>query len=125
MPTLSKLLAVYNLVPPVDTFALPHEGKNNASIGIHTGAGDRILKIYTPAHDAVSIDYEHRILTWLASTTLSFEVPVPLPMRDGTLLDRRHDQMASLTTYLPGEQLDPRVPAQIELLGAALGELQA
>ena len=75
--------------------------------------------------DPASIDYEHRLLAWLADAGLSFDVPMPIAARNGALLVHGPHGPMSLARLLPGERLDACALDQIELLGATLGELQA
>lgn len=121
----AAMLDAYDLVPPVELYALPEEGKNNQSIGVHTGAGDFILKRYTAYGDTASIHYEHRLLLWLAEANLSFAVPAPVRMRSGETLHVTPNGRRSLAPYLPGARLDPADLLQVESFAAALGELQA
>jgi Ser/Thr protein kinase RdoA (MazF antagonist) len=81
----AALQAAYGLVSPVTTFVLEHAGLNNVNTGIRTGAGDFVLRVHDSLsyQDPASIDYEHRVLAWLATQGLSFAVPVPLGTRDG------------------------------------------
>jgi hypothetical protein len=39
-------LAEDDLTPPISAYALPGQGINNHTVGIHTGAGDFIWKLY-------------------------------------------------------------------------------
>lgn len=120
-------LAAYDLVPPVESCTLSDEGLNNAHAGIRTGAGDFVVRSYTSLSydDPASIHYEHRLLAWLAGRELSFAVPAPVPARDGALLWYGPHAWMSLSAWLPGARLDPRRLDHLELLGAAVGELQA
>ncbi len=123
----AELLASYDLVPPVELAALPHEGKNNGNALVRTGAGAFVAKTYVSLSydDPASIDYEHHLLAWLAGAGLSFDVPMPIAARDGALLVHGPHGPMSLSRLLPGVRLDALAPDQIELLGATLGELQA
>jgi len=86
--TAAELLAFYDLVPPVELVALPHEGKNNLNALVRTGAGAFVAKTYASLSydDPASIDYEQRLLAWLAGAGLSFDVPMPIATRDDALL---------------------------------------
>jgi len=116
-------LSSYDLTLPIEAVALPHQGVNNESVGIRTGAGAFVWKTYTSYEDAAAIHYEHRLLRWLAAAGLSFAVPAPVPARDGTSLVRGPHRWAALTAWLPGARLDPANPDHVELLGDAAGEL--
>ena len=113
----------YDLVPPIEIFALPQQGMNNTNVGVRTAQGDFILRTALHLHDRPALDYEHRLLHWLTSTGLTFAVPVPIPTRDGEFLADGPRGWTSLTRRLPGNCLDPTQPQHIELLGAVLGEL--
>ena len=118
-------LADYDLTPPLEVVALPHQDVNNESVGIRTGAGNFVWKTYTSYDDAEAINYEHRLLRWLAAEGLSFAVPAPVSALDGTSLRRGvgAPRWAALTAWLPGARLDPANPDHVELLGGAAGEL--
>src|SRR3989440_12361713 len=123
-PGVPLSLAAYNLVPPVELVALPHQGVNNQNAGIHSESGDFVVKTYTSYDDPASIHYEHHLLTWLAEEVLSFAVPVPIRTNDGALVCRGPHGWTSLSLRLPGARLDPHRWDHVELLGAAAGELQ-
>lgn len=120
---LQDLSLAYDLVPPVAQFALPHQGVNNTTIGIRAGNGDFVWKTYIVLHDRASLDYEHRLLRWLARQRLSFSLPLPLPNRDGELITGMADSLGALVQYCPGVLLDPCRDQDVEELGAALGAL--
>ena len=107
LPLDAALLDAYDLVPPVELYVLPEEGKNNQSIGVHTGAGDFILKRYTDYGDTASIRYEHHLLLWLAERGLFFGVPAPVRMRSGETLQIMRDGRQAFAPYLPGARFDP------------------
>lgn len=121
----SEALAAYDLTSPVVSFALSRQGGSNASIGLHTAAGDFVWKTHTLLHSTASIRYEQHLMTWLATQNLSFAVPAALPTRNGALLVNESHGPTSLTRHFPGTHLDPQQPEQTELYGAAIGELQA
>ena len=121
LPLLTAI-AAYDLEPPITTFAVT-QGKNNTSVGIHTGAGDFIWRGYAAIHGKASIHYEHRLLAWLATAGLSFAIPVPVPARDGSLLVEGSDGRGMLSRYVRGSRVEPGDPEQAELLGRAIGEL--
>ena len=116
-------LQAYDLIPPVELFPLPQEGVNNTNIGVHTGRGDFILRTVLYLHDRAALDYEHRLLHWLAARRLTFAVPLPIPTRDGALLSSGPHGWSTLTPRLPGTCLDPMQPSHSALLGAVVGEL--
>lgn len=119
-------LAEYALVPPLRWFALAHAGKNNPTLGLHTGAGTFVARRYTSRcyRDPEAIAYEERLLTWLATRGLSFAVPVPLPTRGGALHTSATQGRAALIPALRGTPL-ARQEHDGTLLGAATGEIQA
>jgi Ser/Thr protein kinase RdoA (MazF antagonist) len=119
------ILADYALTSPVQRQALPLQSVNNQCVRVHTGAGDIVWKVYSSHDDPDLIRYEHHLLTSLAASELSFAVPAPLPGRDGETLRRYAGQWHALAPWLPGARLDPAAPDQVELLGAAVGELLA
>src|SRR5262245_5391082 len=122
----STFLSAYDLVPPVELFSLPHQGKNNTLSGLHTGAGDLVWKSYTSSgySEVASILYEQQLLRGLAGAGLSFALPVPIPTRKGEQLSQGPYGWAALEPRLPGLPLDPTQLDQVEGMGSALGELQ-
>lgn len=116
-------LASYDLIPPIETITLPHQGNNNECIGVRTGAGNFVWKTYTSYDDVAAVHYEHCLLQWLAAARLSFTVPAPIPACDGTTLWCGRGRWAALTPWLPGASLDPANLDHVELLGSAVGEL--
>lgn len=117
-------LTVYDLVPPVETAPLEQQGVINTNVGVRTGAGKYVAKLYTRDVQA-SIRYEHRLLAGLSNAGLSFAVPAPIAARDGATLCHGAHGWYALAPWLPGARLDPRDLRPVELLGAAIGELQA
>jgi homoserine kinase type II len=115
-------LAAYDLAPPVTTFALPAQGRNNRAVGVRTGAGDFIFKTYLRQSDA-ALGYEQALLTWLAAQGLPFAVPAAAPTRAGAALLETPDGWAALTPYLPGRPVDYRNLGEVEAMGAALARL--
>ena len=122
-PSAAAALAAYDLEPPVEIFALPRQGASNTSAGIRTGAGTFVWKTYSDHHDPGSVLYEHRLLVSLDTEGLSFCVPVPIPARGGEGLVRGPFGWGSLTRWFPGETIDPSDLDQVELMGAATGEI--
>lgn len=119
----APLRAAYDMAPPVELFALPRVGTNNLIVGVRTGAGDFVWKIPQSFDDPAPLRREHALLTWLAGRGLSFAVPAPVPGRAGETLHRSGAGWGALFPLLPGVRPDHRDPAQVEVAGAALGEL--
>ncbi len=120
-------LADYDLTPPLEIGTPEQKGVNNANAIVRAGNGDYIARAYVSKSydDPASIEYEHYLLNRLADAKLSFAVPVPVPTRNSALLCHGTSGRVSLSRYLPGARLDPHASNQVELLGSALGELQA
>ena len=114
----------YGLAPPVEIFPLA-QGENNTTLGVRTCKGKYVWKEYTTHRDAGTILYEHRLLTWLETQGLPFDVPAPVPDRDGNTLRRSERGWGALFPLLAGKRPDERNPRHAEAVGAALGELQA
>lgn len=123
LPDLAPLLAAYDLKPPVEAFSLPRAGTNNRTIGVHTGAGDFVWKIYRTYDDAAPLRREARLLAWLDRQQLPFAVPAPVAGRTGDVSHRVAGGWQMLFTFLPGARPDDRNMAQIVAAGAALAEL--
>lgn len=118
-------LSDYALTLPVDVSPMPHQGVNNRNLLLRTGRGNFVWKLYDSHDDPDEIRYEHELSAWLATKELSFALPTPLAGHDGETLRHTANRWCALLPWLPGAQLDPSVPAQVELLGAAVGELLA
>ncbi|MCB0064230.1 MAG: phosphotransferase [Caldilineaceae bacterium] len=112
----------YNLVPPVELFPL-HSGSNNVIMGVRSQDGEYALKTIVAPHSPAELDYEQRLLRWLAGQDLPFAVPAPLPTRHGELLLRNATGSYLLMPLLPGQAPDWHEPHQMLLVGAALGAL--
>lgn len=116
-------LEAYDLVPPVEPFALNGQGVNNIARGIHTGAGDFVLKTYRVQDDVAVIDYEHDLLIWLDGAGLPFGVPTPLRTRGGTTVCGTPGNWQALYTWLPGIPGKSDEPAHVVSAGRVLGAL--
>lgn len=119
---IDTLLANYMLTPPLTTFTMPG-GLNNTSIGLHTGAGDFVLKTLNAHLDRAMLRYEHELLAWLATQPLSFQVPTPLQTRTGETVQPTPTGYQLLLPYIAGERPRYTEHAQMEAMGKALAEL--
>ncbi len=117
------LLSGYDLAAPVELFELPRAGIVSRTIGVRTANGEFVWKTYQSLSSPASILYEHRLLAWLAAAGLSFAVPQPVPNRDGQTLTQSRYGWSALFPRLSGQEPDRHDIAQIEQVGAALGEL--
>jgi len=120
--TLNALLASYSLTPPLTPFSIP-SGINNVIVGLHTGAGDFVVKTITARTDPALLNYEVTLLRWLATQRLSFTVPAPIPTHTGDILLATSEGYKLLLPLLPGRRPDCTNGVEIEAVGAALGEL--
>lgn len=120
--SVDTLLDHYELTPPITTFAMPG-GLNNASIGLHTGAGDFVLKTLSAHLDWAMLHYEHELLTWLITQPLSFQVPTPIHTRTGEPLRPTPTGYQLLVPYIAGERPRYTEEAEMEAMGNALAEL--
>ncbi|MEZ4675076.1 MAG: phosphotransferase [Caldilineaceae bacterium] len=116
------LLAHYPLTRPLDYFAIPN-GSNNRVVGIRSGHGEFVCKTILAPHNLAALHHEQRLLHWLSNQELSFAVPASLPTHSGELILHNEGSYHILTPLLPGQKPDWHAPQQIELVGAALGEL--
>ncbi|MBX3000149.1 MAG: phosphotransferase [Caldilineaceae bacterium] len=116
-------LSAYPLTPPLTEFSLSGAGINNRVMGIRSGDGDFVWKLYQTHADPAAIRYEHRLLTWLAQRELSFAVPAPVSTVDGDTLVSTAEGWGALFPLLPGAPPDHCQIEQIRAVGAALGEL--
>ncbi len=115
-------LTAYPLQPPIACFPLAN-GSNNRVVGVRSGAGEFVLKTIVAPHNLRALQHEQRLLDWLATQELPFAVPAPLPTRDGGLILYDSAGYHMLMPLLPGQKPDWRKPAQIRLVGTALGAL--
>ncbi len=118
----ASLLAAYALTPPLVPFDLTG-GINNTISGIHTGDGDFVLKTLTIHKDLAMLRYEHELLAWLATQSLSFAVPAPIASQRGEILIATPAGYQLLLPYLAGQRSDATEVTQIEAMGTALAEL--
>ena len=116
------LLEHYDLTPPITEFPLS-QGVNNTIVGIRTGNGDYALKHFNAPHNLEGLQYEHDLLTWLATQPLSFAVPAPIQTKSGHTLYQDENGHHILMPLLQGQCPDHKDPIQIQAVGAALGEL--
>jgi Ser/Thr protein kinase RdoA (MazF antagonist) len=115
-------LASYELPSPIEILPVLYQ-RNNSSVIIRTHTGNVRVKIYTEAHSHEALQYEHDLLHGLSDKQLSFTVPAPLKDRNGRTLQHSSLGWLALVSDLPGAELDPTALAEVESLGAALGEL--
>jgi Ser/Thr protein kinase RdoA (MazF antagonist) len=120
--SLDTLLAIYDLTPPITSFTISG-GLNNTILGVHTGAGDFVLKTLTTDKAQANLRYEHDLLVWLAGQRLSFQTPTPLLTHDGKTVVTTAAGAQLLIPYVVGERPCYSEPEQIEAMGAALAEL--
>lgn len=120
--SIDTLLTSYHLTPPITPFEMPG-GLNNSSVGIHTGAGDFVLKTLNAHQDQTMLRYEHELLTWLATQELSFQVPTPVLTYTGETLVTTATGYQLLVPYVAGQRPLYTEANQVEAMGAALAEL--
>ena len=119
---LETLVTHYNLHPPIHSFPIAC-GSNNKIIGIHTGLGDFAFKTIVAPHDPTALAHEQTLLSWLKQQNLSFDIPASVSTKYGFALLQLNTVYHILMPLLPGQKPDWQDAAQIELVGAALGEL--
>jgi homoserine kinase type II len=81
-----------------------------------------VLRVYRNL-DAARVEAEHRLLTALATSGPPFAVPVPIPTSDGATVVATADGPAALYPFLRGRTARHGDVAELELIGAALGDL--
>jgi len=102
--------------------ALTERGTNNRTLQMT--AGDhrwslRISQNLTPAQ----VQAEHRLLARLARAGLSFAVPSPVPLPDGSTVAGTAGGPAALCEWIPGVQPDLSQEAALERSGRDAAEL--
>lgn len=117
------ILEAYDLVPPVEPFVLNGRGVNNIARGIHTGAGDFVLKTYQTQDNVAVIEYEHHLLSRIAQDGLPFAVPTPLRARNGTTICGTPSGWHALFTWLAGTPGNAGEATHVVAAGQALGAL--
>lgn len=55
MMGLEPLMAAFGLEPPVEVLALPGQGSLHRTVGVRTGGGRFVWKIYAPHSDPAAI----------------------------------------------------------------------
>ncbi len=126
MIDLDKLLAAWPI--PRSRSILPLvTGTNNFTRLVATANGEYILRIYQNAGDPEPIRYEHDLLRRLQQTALSFAVPNPLVAESGQTYVATEEAgqitLAALFPVIPGRRPDALDGTEVEVCGAALGEL--
>jgi homoserine kinase type II len=116
-------LDIYALAAPIELFALGDAGINNATVGVRTGRGELIWKIYQTGADQRGLQYEHDLLARLGALGLPFSVPVPLAARNGATLTLGPHGWQALFWRIAGAPADRRDRGQVQAAGAALGLL--
>jgi homoserine kinase type II len=116
-------LDAYDLVPPLEPFALDGAGVNNQTYGLRTGAGALVVKRYQTHTRMAALTYEHRLLRLLARPGLPFAVPAPLPTRWGKSFARDVEGLLAVFPLLAGAAPAPRDPEAAVQVGDALGRL--
>lgn len=120
--SLDALLTIYDLTPPLASFAIA-DGLNNTILGIHTGDGDFVLKTLMTEKAQANLRYEHELLVWLATQELSFQIPTPVLTRTGETVSPTTAGCQLLVPYVVGERPRYTEPRQMEAMGVALAEL--
>lgn len=123
LPILRAALARYDLPAPLAIE--PGAAPSVSNVSLRVRAGDRRLrcKLYNGAHDLAALRYEQALLQTLDGAGLPFALPAPLADRWGETLQQTSAGRLTLIPDLPGANLDPADPAQVEALGVALGAL--
>jgi homoserine kinase type II len=120
-----QALTAWSLTPPwtIEPISI---GTNNQSAAVACADGRFMLHISETPHSADQVLGVHTLLTQLAGMNLSFQVPVPIPARDGsTVVDVPGEGggLASLCRFIPGSHPDPGDISMTMRCGAALAEL--
>lgn len=118
------LLINYDLTPPISSFEIA-SGLNNMILGIHSGAGDFVLKTLATDKPQANLRYEHELLVWLASQGLSFQTPTPVLTRTGETVVTTAGGTQLLIPYVVGARPLYTASVQMEAMGAALAELHS
>lgn len=59
------------------------QGSSQTTYFVSTADNQFILKLYGATTEAVQIQYEHSLLTFLQSTNFPFAIPIPISTTDG------------------------------------------
>jgi len=119
---LQVLLRNWGLGTPSEV-SVPSSGTNNWVRLLRFGSDGYVIRVQRTA-DRAEVVAEHRLLTELARSGLSFEVPAPIPAASGATVVETPVGLATLTRRLPGVH-PARSEREMELAGRAAGELCA
>lgn len=110
-------------IPEPGTVELLNGGLNNETYRVQTAAEAYILRVYRPTVNPEAVAFERNVIGQAARAGLPFALPVPIAARDGSLLVRTGDRLASLIPLIPGAPPDRKNPAHAAATGLALGQL--
>src|SRR4029450_303021 len=102
---------------PVHIKSRADQGVNHLNLRVRTGSGTLRCKVFSDAHPEEALRYEQLLLHALAQSDLSFALPVPLADRHGEILQPKPLGWLALIPDLPGSNLDPSDPGQVESVG--------
>jgi Ser/Thr protein kinase RdoA (MazF antagonist) len=117
----ARLLARWG-IPAGAAVALTERGTNNRTLQVTAGDRRRSLRIGQNLTLA-QVQAGHRLLARLARAGLSFAVPSPVPLPDGSTVAGAPDGPAALCEWIPGVRPDLRQEAALERFGRAAAEL--
>ena len=118
---LAGLLPEWGLSPDA-RLTRPEQGVNNQTFLVQQGDGRFVLRVGRSG-SVGQVRAEHRVLGRLRRAGLPFEVPEPLPARDGGTLIETADGPVTVCRWIPGVRPDLEDIAMIERFGRAAGLL--
>ncbi|WP_339279183.1 phosphotransferase [Paenibacillus sp. FSL W8-1187] len=103
-------------------------GWNNSTYFMESRAGRAVLRIYETHRDRDKIEFEHEVLKRLAELSLPFQVPQPIPARNGATVAETEDEppkLACLFRYIEGDSPAEEESGYEASFGEAAGLLSA
>lgn len=99
-------------------------GMNNTTVMFADGPSQYVMRIYNNHRDRDAALLEHEVLTLLRGRSPGFQVPEPVPNRQGDTVTIMPDgALAAVFRYIDGERPSPANPEHVASLGTAAGRL--
>lgn len=117
---LAAFLASYDIGQAIGLHGIT-EGVENSNYRLETAQGVFILTLYEKRVDAADLPFFLGLMDHMASRGIS--CPLPVRMRDGSLLGILNDRPAAIVSFLAGNWQASPSPARCHSVGCCLGQL--